>query len=531
MNAKSLPVRDSESTQAWLVGSGIASLTAAVHLIHDAGLPGCNINILSHHGETGGGIRSSGDANHGFVLHPGCLPYFNDESVENLLSLVPSARVSGKSLLDAVGDFELSERFSLGMEAQTRFLRNKEGKCERSGGAHLSIGPYNRLQLLKVLVESENLLGHNQIQHFFGNDFFATDFWVLWSTTFSLRPSYSVIEFQRCLRKHLPNIHSLNDVRTLDRTRFNLYESIILPISTYLRSKGVNFNFNAKVIDIRFDMDDNSSEPTTVTGIVIRQNERERIVILNPNDVAIVTIGSPHSGHQPSVPNDFNYEDWSLWIHLAQKSTKFGVPLNFNSHPQESTLVTFTVTLHGSEFMRLYCVLTHDVPGSGALLLFPDSNWLLSISIPHQPVCSTQPPNTHVIWGYGLRPEKIGNFVDKPMTKCAGRDIMIELLSHLNFPIKNLLPKSITIPCFFPLATSALLPRYPKNRPEVIPPETTNIALVGIFAEIPHDPTFNLEYSVRGAQTAVYQLMGLPKSLPEAKQSLLLDVFDLLVDS
>ena len=233
---------------------------------------------------------------------------------------------------------------------------------------------------------------------------------------------------------------------------------------------------------------------------------------------------------QPSVPNDFNYEDWSLWIHLAQKSTKFGVPLNFNSHPQESTLVTFTVTLHDSEFIRLYRVLTYDIPGSGALLSFPDSNWLLSISVPHQPVCSTQPANTYVIWGYGLRPEKVGNFIDKPMTKCAGREIMIELLSHLDFPIKSLLPKSITIPCLFPLATSPLLPRYPKNRPEVIPPKTTNIALVGIFAEIPHDPTFNLEYSVRGAQTAVYQLMGLPKSPPKTERSLLLDVFDLLVE-
>jgi oleate hydratase len=183
MDGKNSLARDPGSTKAYLVGSGIASLAAAVHLIHDAGLPGCNINILNHHGETGGGIRSSGDANHGFILHPGCLPYFNDESVENLLSLVPSARLSNKSLLDAIGDFELGERFLLGRRAQTRFLRNKEGRCERSSATHLSIGPYNRLQLFKVLVESENLLGHDQIQHFFGNDFFDTDFWALWSTT------------------------------------------------------------------------------------------------------------------------------------------------------------------------------------------------------------------------------------------------------------------------------------------------------------------------------------------------------------
>ena len=107
---------------------------------------------------------------------------------------------------------------------------------------------------------------------------------------------------------------------------------------------------------------------------------------------------------------------------------------------------------------------------------------------------------------------------------------MIELLSHLNFPVESLLSKSITIPCLLPLATSALLQRYRKSRPEVIPPNTTNIALVGQFTEIPSDTTFNMEYSVRGAQTAVYALMGLPKSPPKTKQSILLEVFDLLAE-
>ncbi|CAG8061427.1 unnamed protein product [Penicillium nalgiovense] len=541
MNNKTSPVRDSETTQAWLVGSGIASLAAAVHLIKEAGLPGPNIHILDRHAKAGGGMTSSGDANKGFILHPGSLPYFHDESVENMLSLVPSARGSDKSLLDAIRDFELSEDSLPGSTAQTRFLRNKEGKCERSDATHLSIGPYNRLQLIKVLVESENNLGSRRIQDFFGDGFFATDFWVLWSTTFALCPWHSAIEFQRCLRKHLPDIHSLNNIKTLDRTRYTLYESVILPISTYLRSEGVNFHFNAKVVDIKMKLDHNlRGEPTTVTDIVLREHEEERVINVNPNDFTIVTIGSPNSGYQlgtnfdppphPADLDDFTYGDWSLWFHLAQKSAKFGVPLNFNSHSPESTLVTFTVTLHDSEFMQLYQVLTRDVPGSGALLSFPESNWLLSISVPHQPVCSGQPPHTHVIWGYGLRPEKMGNVIDKPMTKCAGKEIMTELLSHLNFPIESFLPKSITIPCLLPLATSALLQRDPKDRPEVIPPKTTNIALVGQFTEIPRDTTFNMEYSVRGAQTAVYALMGLPKSPPKSKRSLLLEVFDLLAE-
>lgn len=286
--------------------------------------------------------------------------------------------------------------------------------------------------------------------------------------------------------------------------------------------------------------DDLEGEPTLVSEILLLEYDEEQTVNLNPSDIIIITIGSPNSGFRlgtnfdppahPSDPNDLTYDDWSLWFHLAQKSTKFGAPLNFNSHIPESTLVTFTMTFHDSHFMHLYQVLTHDVPGSGALLSFPDSNWLLSISVPHQPVCSNQPPHTHVIWGYGLRPEKRGNVVDKPMTECSGEEIMRELLSHLNFPVQILLSKTMTIPCLLPLATAALLPRYPKDRPEVIPPNTTNIALTGQFTEIPRDTTFNMEYSVRGAQAAVYALMGLQKSLPEIQRSLLVDVFDLLAE-
>lgn len=283
-----------------------------------------------------------------------------------------------------------------------------------------------------------------------------------------------------------------------------------------------------------------SDDPTTVSQISIREGEAEQTIKIDPHDIVIATLGSPNSGSQigtnldppphPSDSDDFTYGDWSLWFHLAEKSQKFGVPRNFNSHTPQSTLVTFTVTIRDSEFMELYQVLTQDSPGIGALLSFPSSNWLLSISVPRQPICSNQPPNTDVIWGYGLCPEKIGNVVNKVMTECTGKEIMTELLSHLEFPVDSILPKTITIPSLAPLATSPLLPRYPKNRPEVIPPNTTNIGLVGQFTEIPRDTTLNMEYSIRGAQMAVYSLMGVKKPLHKTKRNMFLDVFDLLTE-
>lgn len=176
-------VRDPRSTNAWLIGSGIASLAAAVHLIHDANVPGSHIHILDRQERTGGGITSSGDANTGFVINTGSLPYFHDECVENLLSLVPTQKGSSKSLLDSIRSDELSETSRRQETAHTRFLRNKGGKAEGSDAKRLYIGPYNRLQLMKILLEGETMLGRHRIQDYFSDDFFGTDFWTLWSTT------------------------------------------------------------------------------------------------------------------------------------------------------------------------------------------------------------------------------------------------------------------------------------------------------------------------------------------------------------
>jgi oleate hydratase len=122
MHDRALSVRDPKSTQAWLIGSGIASLTAAMHLIRDAQASGCNIHILDRHTETEGGIISSGDVESGLIFHPGSLLY--EQCVEHLLyvSLIPRAQGSEKCLLDTIGDFELRKARASGNNAKIRLL-------------------------------------------------------------------------------------------------------------------------------------------------------------------------------------------------------------------------------------------------------------------------------------------------------------------------------------------------------------------------------------------------------------------------
>lgn len=88
------PHRQLNHIQAWLIGSGIASISAAVHLIKDAKVSGTNIHILDLHSGFGGGMNPSGDAQNGYFLPFECRPHLHVSVWKDfcLLSQVKPAR-------------------------------------------------------------------------------------------------------------------------------------------------------------------------------------------------------------------------------------------------------------------------------------------------------------------------------------------------------------------------------------------------------------------------------------------------------
>lgn len=117
--------------------------------------------------------------------------------------------------------------------------------------------------------------------------------------------------------------------------------------------------------------------------------------------------------------------------------SEFGNHTNFLCQGLPSTVESFTTTFDGPDFMVLYERLTHDRPGTGAKVSLTESNWSITISNPHQRVFPDQPPNINIICGYALSPLEEGNYVRKSMYECFGEDILIEVLSYLNFPNRN----------------------------------------------------------------------------------------------
>lgn len=341
-----------------------------------------------------------------------------------------------------------------------------------------------------------------------------------YAVRFGFQPRHSVIEFRRSLRQYLREFHHLSILTCLDITGYYQNESVYLPIYLYLRNLGVDFHFDTKVRDI--DTTTGQDGRQKISRLNVLENGSQITLEMGARDVVILTLGSTISGSSTgtcdyppptrSIEDEEYDENWTIWLELSTHGQAFGNPYNFCTRVDDSTLASFTVTTADTclwEFLA--SVATHSE--AGTYILLPKSNWELRLCIPTQPVFSQQPENIHVIWGFALFPKASGNYVQKPMEACSGAQVITEVLGHLDY--HSMVHDTIAIPRLMPRMSSPLLVRSMTDRPEVIPPNTSHLALVGQFVEIPWYSCVDMSYGIRTAQIATSQLMGIP--LPDGK--------------
>ncbi|KKK13207.1 hypothetical protein P175DRAFT_0513571 [Aspergillus ochraceoroseus IBT 24754] len=555
-----MSIRQPDRLDAWILGSGIASLTAAVHLLQEAQVPPSRIHIVETLGAPGGTTTSFGDAEHGYDYRGGVRPQFNDICMDALLSLVPSKSNPKQTLRDDILQHaESHEAKGHTKPAQTRFVERKPDGISRVDAKKATLGLRDRIDLFMLASKTEKALGRAHIRDFFNESFFHSGYWLTLATTFGFKPSHSAAEFSRYLHR-FNNLHDLQRLHPLDAGKYNVHESIINPIVEFLHSKGVDFHFNTTVCDVIFAYDKDTREPSFVTAIrTAPAHERstsipsakEKTIFLKDDDFVMVNLGSIYSSilhgdntHPPPClehiqstltpdtednPIDTELdENWLLWLELSTKHSKFGNAYNFCTRLHDSRIESFTITLHSPEFFTRLTEATGNAPGPTNILTLRDSSWLITLRIPSQPVFPDQPDSVQVCCGYALFPEKNGDYLAKPMLNCSGQEILSEILHHLQFPIEPITSKSITIPCIQPRAAATLLPRVPENRPHIIPPGVANMAMIGPFVNIPDEVVVTADYSVRGAQMAVRHLMKVDRLLKKSKRTSAINLLGLL---
>jgi len=498
-------------TKAYLVGGGIGSLAAAAFMIRDGNLPGENIFILEAAPVMGGSLDGAGDPAAGYSLRGGrMLTTDNYECTWDLFKSIPSLNHHGKSVLEETVEFNQKHK----SHSMARLVDKRRAKIPVTS---MGFTMQDRMELLKLSKADEDTLAASCITDWFSPGFFDTEFWYMWSTTFAFQPWHSAVEFKRYLLRFMLEFSRIETLAGVKRTIFNQYHSLVLPLQTWLKDQGVHLVMDCTVTDLDHTIEDGRF---TVTGIHCLRKGNNEVIAVNDGDLVFMQNGSMTDastlGSMTSAPAKLTKKDsggWTLWEKLAEGRSQFGKPAVFNSCIAQSYWESFTVTLKNPAFFDKMYQFSGNEPGTGGLVTFKDSNWLMSIVLAYQPHFPDQPADVQVFWGYALFPDRVGDFVPKPMAECSGAEILQELCGHLRFDAETV-ETANCIPCRMPYLTSMFMPRMRGDRPPPVPRGSKNFAFISQFVEIPDDVVFTVEYSVRAAQMAVYELLCIDRRIP-----------------
>ena len=512
-----------DKKSAYLVGAGLASLAAACFLVRDGQMKGENIHILEEQKLPGGACDGIKDETKGFIIRGGREMENHFECLWDLFHSIPSLETEGASVLDEY--YWLNKKdpnYSL-----MRATVNRGEDAHTDGKFGLS--DKASLEIIKLFFTKDEDLYDKKITDVFTDEFFNSNFWLYWRTMFAFEDWHSALEMKLYIQRFIHHIGGLPDFSALKFTKYNQYESLILPMVKYLENHGVDFRYDTKVTNVIFDID---GKRKTAKKIECIHNGQEEKIDLTVNDLVFVTNGSCTEramiGDQNTAP-DLTIQNgegacWDLWRKIAIQSEDFGHPNKFCMDISKTNWESATVTTLDSKIPPYIEKICKRDPFSGrvvtgGIVSVKDSNWLMSWTINRQPHFKNQPNGQLVVWVYGLFTNVPGNYIKKPMRECTGKEITEEWLYHLGVPedkIEELATNSANcVPCMMPYITAFFMPRTKGDRPKVVPEGCRNFAFLGQFADTKRDTVFTTEYSVRTAMEAVYTLLDVDRGVPE----------------
>ncbi len=544
-----------DAKQAYIIGSGLAGLTAACYLIRDGQMEGKRIHILERDPRAGGACDGWDYAQLGYTMRGGREMDNHFEVMWDLYRDIPSIEDPNVSVLDYY--YWLNKRDPNYSLCRATVDRGKDAHTDNK----FDLSDKGCMEIMNLFFTPEEDLQDKKITEYFSDEVLNSNFWLYWRTMFAFENWHSALEMKRYITRFIHHVGGLPDFSALRFTRYNQYESMILPMVKYLEAHGVDFQFNTHVVDVRFSCDESKDDARKVaTQITLRRNESqaaqdaatgvqgggavkvapEETIALTENDLVFITPGScvAHSSFgSQEAPAKFDPElvagdGWDLWKRIAAQNPAFGHPEKFCGNPEQSNWESATVTTLDDKilpYIEAICKrdpLSGDVV-TGGIVSVKDSSWLLSWTINRQPQFRDQKPGTVCVWVYSLFTDKPGDYVKKAMRDCTGEEICQEWLYHLGVPedqIEDLAKHSAnTVPCMMPYITAFFMPRAEGDRPQVVPEGAVNFAFIGQFAETPRDTIFTTEYSMRTGMEAVYTLLDIDRGVPEVWGS----VFDL----
>lgn len=324
----------------------------------------------------------------------------------------------------------------------------------------------------------------------------------------------------------------------VNRTRYNQFESIMLPLINYLKDQGCEIVLNRLVTDFDFK-ETKMQDEITVTGIKMTDTvtNEDHYLPIDDDTAVIFTNGSITDSatlgdyNTPAAENMDYGAASSLWKNISKKFYNLGNADKFFADRDASEWVSFTLTTKDHLLLNEIVRITTQTPGN-ALNSFISTTPItplghkdvnMSIVVHHQPHFTTQKPNETVIWGYFLYPRRQGEFVEKEYIQMTGKEMAQELIGQLSKvdpgPVniaekEEAILESIVnnIPVYMPYASALFNNRAKIDRPKVIPEHSTNLAFTGEFVEQPYQMIFTEQSAVRSGEIAAFHFAGVSMS-------------------
>ena len=384
------------------------------------------------------------------------------------------------------------------------------------------------MALSQLFITPEKTLEGKKISEVLPDSFWSTNFWLYWQTMFAFQRWSSALEMKRYLCRYVHHIDGLPDFSALRFTKYNQYESLILPLVKYLENHGVTIEYGMNVKNVIIDT---VGDKKIARQIVFIKDGKEQTIDLVEDDLVFITNGcctdTSCYGDLTKAKNGTG-ESWDLWKNIAKQAehSEFGNPDNFCTNIEETNWMSATVATSNEEIIQHIINICKRDPRegkvtTGGIVTVKDSmdNWYLSWTINRQPQFKSQDKDTVLIWLYALTTNKEGNYVKKAMRDCTGEEVCREWLYHIGIPdaeIDDLAKNACnTTTCFMPFINAFFQPRKNEDRPKVVPDGAVNFAFLGQFAETPRDTIFTIEYSMRTGMESVYTLLDVDRGVPE----------------
>ncbi|KFI59814.1 oleate hydratase [Bifidobacterium cuniculi] len=561
-----------EDKSAYIIGTGLAALTAAFYLVRDAQMPGDHIHVYEKDKLPGGALDGAFIAGEGYVMRGGREMDNHFEVMWDVYRDVPSIEDEHVSMLDYYYWLNKEDpNYSL---CRATVNRGQDAHTDN----RFDVSDEGCMEILKLYLATDEELANKKISDYFDDKVLDTKFWMYWRTMFAFENWDSALEMKRYIHRYIHHIGGLPDFSALRFTRYNQYESMILPLVNYLKAHGVQFHMQTSVDDVTFEISPDEKGPVRAfTNVAMDEAQRAQAengafkrnpygtpnkkvaktfvttdlttgktttTELTENDLVFITNGglveSTTEGNQ-TTPAGFDPSlkpgnGWDMWNRIAAVDPSFGHPEKFIYDPNLTKWMSATATTLDDAIPPYIEKITGRSPFgghvvTGGIVTVEDSNWLMSWTVNRQQQFRDQPKDQVSVWIYGLFADKPGNYVHKPMQECTGEEIAQEWLYHMGVPedrIEDLAKNHCnTVPVMMPYIDAFFMPRELGDRPDVVPDGAVNFAFIGQFAEEPRDTIFTTEYSMRTGMESVYTLCDVDRGVPEVWNSEY-DVRDLL---